>query len=100
MTPLPARRIFRSTWSTTVCPNSARSESRAVEEIDLTTRSLFFDLAASGLRMPIGADLVLNEERDPEHVRQNGAALGRIIERAARRWNTPIAMSLMDLRLE
>lgn len=50
--------------------------------------------------MPIGADLVLHEEHKPEMVRQNGPAVGRVIERAARRWNTPLAISLMDLRLE
>lgn len=50
--------------------------------------------------MPIGADLVLHEESDPENVRNNGAALGRVIERTARRWNSPLAVPLMDLRLE
>ncbi len=50
--------------------------------------------------MPIGADLVLHEELDPESVRNNGPALGRVIERTARRWNTPLAIPLMDLRLE
>ena len=50
--------------------------------------------------MPIGADLVLHEEPDPESVRNHGPALGRVIERTARRWNTPLAIPLMDLRLE
>lgn len=50
--------------------------------------------------MPIGADLVLHEESEPQKVRNNGAALGRVIERTARRWNTPLAVPLMDLRLE
>ena len=50
--------------------------------------------------MPIGADLVLHEENDPERVRNDGRALGRVIERAARRWKTPLAVPLMDLRLE
>lgn len=50
--------------------------------------------------MPIAGDLVLNEESDPNQVRREGPALGRVIERAARRWNTPLALSLMDLRLE
>lgn len=66
----------------------------------LANRSLFLDLASRGLRLPIGADLVLHEERDPEKVRRDGAALGRVLERAARRWNSPLALSLMDLRLE
>jgi hypothetical protein len=66
----------------------------------MTRRDLYLDLAARGLRMPIGADLVLHEESDPETSRNDGAALGRVIERAARRWDTPLAIPLMDLRLE
>ena len=50
--------------------------------------------------MPIGTDLALHEEPDPESARNDGAALGRVIERAARRWGTPLAIPLMDLRLE
>ena len=50
--------------------------------------------------MPIGTDLVMHEESEPEKVRNDGAALGRVIERAARRWGTPLAVPLMDLRLE
>ena len=63
-------------------------------------REFYLDLAARGLRMPIGTDLVMHEESEPEMVRNNGAALGRVIEIAARRWNTPLAVPLMDLRLE
>lgn len=50
--------------------------------------------------MPIGTDLVMHEESEPEKVRNDGLALGRVIERAARRWETPLAVPLMDLRLE
>ncbi len=50
--------------------------------------------------MPVGADLVLHQEPNPENVRNDGPALGRVIERTARRWNTPLAIPLMDLRLE
>lgn len=63
-------------------------------------REYYLDLAARGLRMPIGTDLVMHEESEPEKIRNNGAALGRVIERAARRWETPLAVPLMDLRLE
>lgn len=66
----------------------------------MTHRALFLELAARGLRMPIGTDLVLQEEDDPERTRNDGAAMGRVIERAARRWETPLALPLMDLRLE
>lgn len=50
--------------------------------------------------MPVGTDLVMNEEADPEEIRKNGPALGRVIEKAARRWRSPLAIPLMDLRLE
>jgi hypothetical protein len=63
-------------------------------------RSFYLDLAARGLRMPIGTDLVMHEEKEPEKVRNNGPMLASVIERAARRWGTPLAIPLMDLRLE
>ncbi len=63
-------------------------------------RDFYLDLARRGLRMPIGADLALNEEPDPERARKDGLALGRVIEKTAHRWNTPLAFSLMDLSLE
>lgn len=63
-------------------------------------RRFYLELAACSVRMPIGTDLVLHEETDPEAARHDGLALGRVIERAARRWNTPLAMPLMNLRLE
>ena len=50
--------------------------------------------------MPIGTDLVMHEESEPEKVRNDGSRLGRVIERSARRWGTPLAVPLMDLRLE
>jgi hypothetical protein len=52
-------------------------------------RKSYLDLAAGGLCMPIGADLVLNEEAEPEKARNDGAALGRAIEREARRGTCP-----------
>lgn len=63
-------------------------------------RQFYLDLAARGVVMPIGTDLVMHEEPEPEKVRQDGAALGLVIARAARRWATPLAVPLMDLRLE
>jgi hypothetical protein len=63
-------------------------------------REYYLELAARRLRMPIGTDMVLHEERDPEGVRVEGLALGKVVERAARRWATPLAVPLMDLRLE
>jgi hypothetical protein len=63
-------------------------------------RKFYLELAARGLRMPVGTDLVMHEENEPEEVRNDGAALARVIEKAARRWGTPLAVPLMDLRLE
>ncbi len=63
-------------------------------------RQFYLDLAARGQRMPIATDLVMHEESDAEKVRNDGAELGRVIERAARMWGAPLAFPLMDLRLE
>jgi uroporphyrinogen-III decarboxylase len=63
-------------------------------------RSFYLSLAARGLRMPIAADLVLGEHQDHEAVRLDGARLGRVLEETARRYGTPLAFPLMDLRLE
>jgi uroporphyrinogen-III decarboxylase len=63
-------------------------------------RQFYLDLAQRAISMPIGTDLVMHEEAEPEKVRNNGAALGQVIVRAARRWGTPLAVPLMDLRLE
>ncbi len=50
--------------------------------------------------MPIGTDLVLHEQPDPEAVVLDGRRLGQVMEQAARRYRTPLAIPLMDLRLE
>lgn len=63
-------------------------------------RKYYLDLAASGLRLPIGGDLVLHEESNPHATRNDGKALAAVIDRAARRWGTSLAIPLMDLRLE
>jgi uroporphyrinogen-III decarboxylase len=63
-------------------------------------RSYYQGIADSGQRMPIGTDLVLFEEADPEEARRDGQRLGRIVEASARRYRTPLAVPLMDLRLE
>lgn len=63
-------------------------------------RPLLLELARSGHRLPFGADLVLHELPDPEAARLDSARLGCVIEDAARRYRTPLAFPLMDLRLE
>jgi uroporphyrinogen-III decarboxylase len=63
-------------------------------------RQTYLDLARTGLRMPIGADLVLHEEPDPEGVKHDAERLGALVEGTARRYRTPLAFPLMDLALE
>jgi uroporphyrinogen-III decarboxylase len=63
-------------------------------------RDYYLELAAKGLRMPIGADLVLHEAADPAALRCDGERLGSVVEAAARRYQTPLAFPLMDLTLE
>jgi len=60
----------------------------------------FRALAASGLRTPIGTDLVLHERPDPEAVRLDGKRLAGVVREAAERYRTPLAIPLMDLRVE
>jgi uroporphyrinogen-III decarboxylase len=65
-----------------------------------TIRDYCLALANSGLRMPIGTDLVLHEHPDADAIVLDGRRLGRLLEESARRWSTPLAVPLMDLRLE
>ena len=60
----------------------------------------YLDLAQSGLRMPIGADLILHEHADAAEIVLDGRRLGQVTEEAASRYGTPLAVPLMDLRLE
>jgi uroporphyrinogen-III decarboxylase len=60
----------------------------------------FRTLAAAGLRTPIGTDLVLHERPDPEAVRLDGKRLAAVVREAAERYRTPLAIPLMDLRVE
>jgi hypothetical protein len=62
--------------------------------------SRFPDLAAAGLRTPIGTDLVLHERPSPEEVRLDGRRLAGVVREAAERYRAPLAIPLMDLRLE
>ncbi len=63
-------------------------------------RQFYLSLAARGLRMPIGTDLVLHEHDGPEAIMRDGRRLGQVMATAARRYRTPLAVPLMDLRLE
>jgi uroporphyrinogen-III decarboxylase len=63
-------------------------------------RQYYLDLAASGLRMPIGGDLALHEHGDPESVKHDGVLLGELVASTARLYRSPLAFPLMDLTLE
>ncbi|MFA5056741.1 MAG: uroporphyrinogen decarboxylase family protein [Opitutaceae bacterium] len=63
-------------------------------------RAFYLDLAAAGLRMPIGTHLVLHAHADPEAIVLDGRRLGAVIVETAERFNTPLAVPLMDLTLE
>jgi uroporphyrinogen-III decarboxylase len=63
-------------------------------------RQYYLDLAASGLKMPIGTHLVLHEHADHAVIPDDGRRLGGVIEEAARRFRCPMALPLMDLKLE
>ncbi|MDD2762844.1 MAG: uroporphyrinogen decarboxylase family protein [Opitutaceae bacterium] len=63
-------------------------------------RAFYLDLAAAGLRMPIGTHLVLHAHPDPEAIVLDGERLGAIIVETAERFSTPLAVPLMDLTLE
>ena len=63
-------------------------------------RGLFLSLARRGVRFPIATDLALHEHPDPETARRDPALLGQVIARSAQAWACPLAIPLMDLRLE
>jgi hypothetical protein len=68
--------------------------------VNAVDRGLFLNLARRGLRFPIATDLTLHQHANPEQARRDPLALGRIIALSAQRWNCPLAIPLMDLRLE
>jgi uroporphyrinogen-III decarboxylase len=63
-------------------------------------RTFYLELAASGLRMPIGTHLQLHRHEDAELIPHDGRRLGEVLIEAARRFRTPLAVPLMDLSLE
>lgn len=63
-------------------------------------RQYYLDLAQSGLRMPIGTDLVLRQHPDHHEIVVDGPRLGAVVAEAARHFGTPLAIPLMDLTVE
>ncbi len=81
-------------------PARPRGGSAAREERTDVERSCYLELAARGLRMPIGAHLVLHEQPDPDAIIVDGERLGAVVAATARRYRTPLAVPLMDLTVE
>lgn len=63
-------------------------------------REFYLSLAERGLRMPIGTDLVLHEKDDVPGILVDGYRLGQVVEEAARRYRTPLAVPHMDLMIK
>ena len=63
-------------------------------------RDYFLNLARNGHCLPIGTHMVLHEQVDPDAVVLQGNQLGKVIADTAERFNTPLAVPLMDLSLE
>jgi len=63
-------------------------------------RKFYLDLAKSGAAFPIGTDLIVHEKQEPEKTMLDGVLLGKAVEEASRRYHTPLAFPLMNLKLE
>jgi uroporphyrinogen-III decarboxylase len=63
-------------------------------------RQFYLDLAARGLRMPIGTHLVLHGHAEAKAIELDGRRLGDVVLETAERFGTPLAVPLMDLTLE
>ncbi len=63
-------------------------------------RSFYLDLAAAGHRAPIGTHLVLHDRKNADEIVLDGPQLGGVVAETAERFQTPLAVPLMDLTLE
>ena len=63
-------------------------------------RSFYFELAASGKRLPVATHLVLHEKEDHEAILLDGPRLAEVMIETARRFDSPLALPIMDLTLE
>ncbi|MDX2112033.1 MAG: uroporphyrinogen decarboxylase family protein [Verrucomicrobiota bacterium] len=63
-------------------------------------RKDYLELARRGRGLPIGADLILHQPGAAPVDRYQGEQLGAVMVRAAERFHSPLAFSLMDLTLE
>jgi len=63
-------------------------------------REYYLELAAKGLRAPVGTDLILHERPDPAAILLDGKRLAGVMMDAAVAYKTPLAFPIMDLMLE
>ncbi len=63
-------------------------------------RSFYLNLAATGKRLPVATHLVLHEKSDPEAILLDGQRLADTMIETARRFESPLALPVMDLVLE
>lgn len=64
------------------------------------SRALLHELASQGHRVPIGTHLILHERPNAATIPFDGRSLGGVIAESAHRFETPLAIPLMDLTLE
>jgi uroporphyrinogen-III decarboxylase len=64
------------------------------------SRQTYLDLAAAGHRAPIGTHLVLHTKADAEAILLDGPRLGGVAAETCERFQTPLAIPVMDLMLE
>jgi len=63
-------------------------------------RSFYLNLAATGKRLPVATHLVLHEKKNPEVILLDGKRLAEVMLDTARRFDSPLALPIMDLTLE
>lgn len=63
-------------------------------------RSFYLNIAASGKRLPVATHLVLHEHDDPAAILLDGQRLAAVMIETARRFDSPLALPIMDLTLE
>jgi uroporphyrinogen-III decarboxylase len=66
----------------------------------MSARGLLRQLADKGHRVPIGTHLILNEHPGHDAILLDGKRLGDVVTETADRFGTPLALPLMDLKIE
>lgn len=63
-------------------------------------RDFYLEMASSGKYFPVATHLVLHEKADPEAILVDGKRLSEVMIETARRFDSPLALPIMDLTLE